>query len=1164
MYRWLAKRVIGLMMVLPLPGIGTVFADNLQALTLVVNVGHRDAITCAAFSPDGALIATGSVDSTVRIWHARSSRLIRVLDGHKRFVTSLAFTPDCRFLFSGADDQKAILWEVASGKVVCSDAGHHDHVSMVACSADGTNLATGSWDGRFQVLDARTCKRLASWPTPFGSVQVVGFTSDPNTLLVADGGRVCRLVDWRSNTVVGTFQDPSAIVECAVLSHRGDKLFTGNHSGAVTAWDVARQTQLWSSKWHQKAVKSLAISSDGGLIASGGRDGVMRLGDLKQNREIRVCSDHGDVVNAVQFSPDGKLLLTGGTNATALVKRVDTGAIVGTLSSSDGGLGDFAVSNDSTRLLVPHPELTADVSVWDVSDGRVSRRLPTKTLISKVALSDDGKSAYIADMMGNLNLWDADSSRPPRLLGVHKGGIRELAVSGPNNLAVTGAGDGTIMFWDLKAGGPGRQVAGHRGKLPWVMSLSLSQDCRHLLSAGGDGLIHLWDVKTAAIIGELPKQEFLIHVVALSHDGNRAIIASSDDYVAIYNMQTLKEIVRLRGHTNAVVAAVFSPDDSQILTGSIDHSARLWDSSNGHELRAFETQDGSVWSVAFLRHGKDELVLTGGGDRTIRIWNKNTGDQLVSIAYSTDGKWIAATTDGRFDTEVGGTLRDFHWRDAESPIDPLPTEIFLRDYYEPRLLSRVLTGETFRPVRPLGALNRVQPLVNVSTVQAADNNCDVSVTAVVSPSKGTYNRDGKEILESTDVYDLRVFRDGQLVGQWPRPGDGSDGEPEPDPTSAEEMQRWREANRIVADGDRVKLEPGGTLRLSFPARLASRGIEGPVEFMAYAFNEDRVKSETAHFTYKAPPKSLKRRPRAYLVGFGVSASQNADWNLRFAAADAKLTVDEFEKGLEDRYDVVPVKLTSEELSGRLNATATRDNLRSVLQVLSGQKVSSESRAGLPNGSQLSAATPDDLVLLALSCHGYTDQRGTLYLLPYDVGEGHRDITTVLPRCISSADLSNWMRGVDAGELVVILDACHSAASGGPPGFKPAPLGGRGLAQLAYDKGMRVLAASQAKDVALECESVQHGLLTYALVREGLQNRQAMRDGELTLGHVLRYAADRVPDLFEKIKKGPFTDILGRQIVPIAPGNNEFSRPQKPELFDYAARRRDIVISSRRL
>ncbi len=64
------------------------------------------------------------------------------------------------------------------------------------------------------------------------------------------------------------------------------------------------------------------------------------------------------------------------------------------------------------------------------------------------------------------------------------------------------------------------------------------------------------------------------------------------------------------------------------------------------------------------------------------------------------------------------------------------------------------------------------------------------------------------------------------------------------------------------------------------------------------------------------------------------------------------------------------------------------------------------------------------------------------------------------------------------------------------------MGSRGLGQLAYDKAMRVLAASQADDVALEAQvkGEGHGLLTYALVREGLLGRKAAgAGGGLTLG-----------------------------------------------------------------
>jgi hypothetical protein len=61
--------------------------------------------------------------------------------------------------------------------------------------------------------------------------------------------------------------------------------------------------------------------------------------------------------------------------------------------------------------------------------------------------------------------------------------------------------------------------------------------------------------------------------------------------------------------------------------------------------------------------------------------------------------------------------------------------------------------------------------------------------------------------------------------------------------------------------------------------------------------------------------------------------------------------------------------------------------------------------------------------------------------------------------VSSGDLTAWWNGIDAGQMVMILDTCHSGAVQGKE-FRPAPLGDPGFGQLSYDKGMIILTASQ--------------------------------------------------------------------------------------------------------
>jgi hypothetical protein len=163
-----------------------------------------------------------------------------------------------------------------------------------------------------------------------------------------------------------------------------------------------------------------------------------------------------------------------------------------------------------------------------------------------------------------------------------------------------------------------------------------------------------------------------------------------------------------------------------------------------------------------------------------------------------------------------------------------------------------------------------------------------------------------------------------------------------------------------------------------------------------------------------------------------------------------------------------------------------------------------------------------------------------------------------------------MRDVDAGDMVMIVDTCHSASTVEEPGFKPGPMGSRGLGQLAYDKGMRILAASQANDVALESEKLKQGLLTYALVHDGLLAKQAVKAGtkEITLNSWLQYGSDRVPTLYQEVLKGhvqTFTD--GSKDVTtvdeqLSDGTSSLKKPntfQQPSLFNFQRNKPDLPL-----
>jgi hypothetical protein len=484
----------------------------------------------------------------------------------------------------------------------------------------------------------------------------------------------------------------------------------------------------------------------------------------------------------------------------------------------------------------------------------------------------------------------------------------------------------------------------------------------------------------------------------------------------------------------------------------------------------------------------------------------------------------------------------------------------MREYYEPGLLARVLRGEPLPKVKDLSALEVRTAEVTVGEPEAERDGAgqptgQVTVAVDVAAVPGGQGQCSSGSKKANGAFDLRLFRDRQLVG-WV---DGRVGEA-----------------GTTGTGTCTRAE-NGSARCTFEGiRLPRDGSREAVVFSAYAFNCDEVKSETARVEYALPEGLPRRQGRAYVIAMGVDDSQGGEegWDLTFAAKDARELARQVGKGLEKSRQseaVVPVLLLSEkgEASKASPSRATSANLQAVLDRLAGRAADATRLAGILGpgwAERLQPAQPEDVVVLTFSGHGYRDRKGEFYVFPEDIPQGASlrgieggDPNPLREAAIASQELEGWLREVDAGELVLVLDACHAAASVEGEGYKPGPFASRGLGQLAYSKGMRVLAASQAAEPAWEDSRYGHGLLTYALAVEGLREGKADadRDGEIRLGEWLRYGVERVPALGREAgqRKVPDAEIIGPELT-------ETTLTQTPALFDMQRSGRQEVVLGR--
>jgi uncharacterized caspase-like protein len=333
----------------------------------------------------------------------------------------------------------------------------------------------------------------------------------------------------------------------------------------------------------------------------------------------------------------------------------------------------------------------------------------------------------------------------------------------------------------------------------------------------------------------------------------------------------------------------------------------------------------------------------------------------------------------------------------------------------------------------------------------------------------------------------------------------------------------------------------------------------PIDFAAYAFNSDRVKSDTAHFNWQ-PPRMTPRARRAFVLTIGVDAYDEVRPELNFAVADARLIAERLAR--IPGYEVRRASLTTggPATGNAGNRKVTAEHVKLALSLLTsieyeGVDARRILTAAGHDVAALDEATPDDIVIISFSGHGFADKTGRFALLPSDTIWKPNDPAPDFDSAVTADELTGWLRYVNAGDIAFIIDACHSGASVDTPDFKPGPMGDSGLGQLAFDKGLRILAATQADDVAVESQTLKQGLLT-ATLDEGLEAGAAGypadldRDGLVRLDEWLRYAVARLPGFAEQVaRKGGPMAARGLQLVLRTPAAKP-RRVQEPSLFDF--------------
>jgi len=571
------------------------------------NLGHRDSLTLphtsivfsAAFSPDGTKLATGTSDSTVKIWNVATGRELMTLRGQDGAISAIEFSPDGSRLATASHDASVKLWEVATGQEIITFRGHSQRVSSVAFRPDGKTLATASWDGLVKLWDAVTGKELKTLKGNQSWVWLVAFSPD------------------------------------------GSRLASAGEDHTVRIWTVARGEEVATLKGHGSSVYTVAFSPDGSLLASGGNDHSAKIWDVKSGGELATIHGHQLDVNDVKFSRDGRWLVTASDDHVAKLWEIRTWRELATFKGHTDKLHAVAFSPDCKTLVTASEDHTA--KIWEIVTNENRHTLRTgKAEVHTVAISPDHKT--LATGSGKaVQLWDAATGQPLSRLDALE--IRAIAFS-PNSqyLAIGSRDNQSLILWEPATGRKSDLTRHEKG----IVSVAFSPDGQKLVSGGRDHIAKLWDVTRGRELGTLAGHTSGVKGVAFSSDGLLLATCSDDFIVRLWNTATAQQIVELKGHTGRVNAVAFSSDGKYLATGSADRMIKLWDGHSGKELGTLRGHAAEVRTVAFSPGGK--RLASGGEDHVVKIWDLFTAQELAtlnghtdrinSLIFSQNGNWL--------------------------------------------------------------------------------------------------------------------------------------------------------------------------------------------------------------------------------------------------------------------------------------------------------------------------------------------------------------------------------------------------------------------------------------------------------------------------------------------------------------------------------------------
>lgn len=356
-----------------------------------------------------------------------------------------------------------------------------------------------------------------------------------------------------------------------------------------------------------------------------------------QSIEVVTQGRSKGVINDLVYNPEGTLLAsTSEGDPTVKIWDIKTGKIIGSLDEHNEEVTAIAFSTNGSKMVSASKD--GQLIYWDIINWIIIDSITIKDNEYTSIIFNNESNFITGDKKGQIKSWDVKQITQP--VGIYNcnSGIEVLDVH--NNKVVAGTSMGTVYLIDLNTKKKINSKKLHVGK---IKGLKFYNDGKNIITAGGDGMVHFWDITNLIESKHIKASAGSISSFDVNVTKELVVIANKNKAVKIYsfNGELLYDFKAKTDDTNHPIKAIaLSPDGSTISSANYrtipsikrkikESFIQVWDLKRGTLYKTLKGEVNPIYSFAF--HPEKNRLITLGENRRLTFWDFETAEKYGDI-----------------------------------------------------------------------------------------------------------------------------------------------------------------------------------------------------------------------------------------------------------------------------------------------------------------------------------------------------------------------------------------------------------------------------------------------------------------------------------------------------------------------------------------------------